>query len=328
MRGISMRQPGSADVLTEIDVPRPVPKAGELLLKVHTAAVNRTDIMRRENTALQAPYPILGVEVAGEVIENASDRSEFSTGTRVYGLVNLGGYAEYAVIPADRAILLPDSLDYVSAAGIAEVFLTAYQTLYWLGKLQKNETVLIHAGASGVGTAAIQLAKHHSQARVIVTAGSAEKLDFCKTLGADEVINYKTQDFSEEVRKMTIGNGVDVILDFVGASYWEKNLASIAVDGRWVLIGTLGGTTVESLDLSVLLQKRIQLIGTLLTPRSDEYKAKLTQEFMENIDPYFESGVIRPIIDRTFPLAEVKEAHEYMEANKNVGKIILTVSES
>ncbi|PTO35106.1 NAD(P)H-quinone oxidoreductase [Enterococcus mundtii] len=327
MRGISMKHPGSADVLTEVDVPRPIPKAGELLLKVHTAAVNRTDIMRRENTALQAPYPILGVEVAGEVIENASDRSEFSTGTRVYGLVNLGGYAEYAVIPADRAIILPDSLDYVSAAGIAEVFLTAYQTLYWLGKLQKNETVLIHAGASGVGTAAIQLAKHHSQVRVIVTAGSAEKLTFCQELGADEVINYKTQDFAEEVKKMTDGNGVDVILDFVGASYWEKNLASIATDGRWVLIGTLGGTSVESLDLRVLLQKRIQLIGTLLTPRSDEYKAKLTQEFMQEIDPYFESGVIRPIIDRTFPLSEAKEAHEYMEANKNVGKIILTVSE-
>ncbi|BAO07666.1 NAD(P)H-quinone oxidoreductase [Enterococcus mundtii] len=328
MRGISMKHPGSADVLTEVDVPRPIPKAGELLLKVHTAAVNRTDIMRRENTALQAPYPILGVEVAGEVIENASDRSEFSTGTRVYGLVNLGGYAEYAVIPADRAILLPDSLDYVSAAGIAEVFLTAYQTLYWLGKLQKNETVLIHAGASGVGTAAIQLAKQYSQARIIVTAGSAEKLAFCQELGADEVINYKTQDFAEEVKKITDGHGVDVILDFIGASYWEKNLASIAVDGRWVLIGTLGGTTVESLDLSVLLQKRIQLIGTLLTPRSDEYKAKLTQEFMKNIDPYFETGAIRPIIDRTFTLSEAKEAHEYMEANKNVGKIILTVSET
>ena len=327
MRAISMKKPGSADVLTEIDVPRPVPKAGELLLKVHTAAVNRTDIMRRENTALQAPYPILGVEVAGEVIENASDHSEFSIGTRVYGLVNLGGYAEYAVIPADRAIILPDSLDYVSAAGIAEVFLTAYQTLYWLGKLQKSETVLIHAGASGVGTAAIQLAKQHSQARVIVTASSTEKLDFCKKLGADEVINYKTQDFAEEVRKLTNGNGVDVLLDFIGASYWEKNLASIAIDGRWVLIGTLGGTTVESLDLRVLLQKRIQLIGTLLTPRSDEYKARLTQEFMETIDPYFETGAIRPIIDRTFPLAEAKEAHEYMEANKNVGKIILTVSE-
>ncbi|THE09402.1 NAD(P)H-quinone oxidoreductase [Enterococcus hirae] len=327
MRAISIKHPGSAEVLEEINVPVPVPQKGELLIKVHTAAVNRTDIMRRENQELQPPYPILGVEVAGEVIENASGRSEFSKGTRVYGLVNLGGYAEYAVMPADRAILLPESVDYIAAAGIAEVFLTAYQTLYWLGNLQKEETVLIHAGASGVGTSAIQLAKQLSQAKVIVTAGSEEKLAFCKELGADEGINYKTQDFAKEIQRITEGQGVDVILDFVGASYWEKNLASIAVDGRWVLIGLLGGTIVEKVDISLLLQKRIQLIGTLLTPRSDEYKANLTQEFMREVDPYFESNKVRPIIDRTFPFEKAKEAQEYMEANKNIGKIILTISE-
>ncbi|MGM9903272.1 MAG: NAD(P)H-quinone oxidoreductase [Enterococcus sp.] len=327
MRAISIKHPGSAEVLEEINVPVPVPQKGELLIKVHTAAVNRTDIMRRENQELQPPYPILGVEVAGEVIENASGRSEFSKGTRVYGLVNLGGYAEYAVMPADRAILLPESVDYIAAAGIAEVFLTAYQTLYWLGNLQKEETVLIHAGASGVGTSAIQLAKQLSQAKVIVTAGSEEKLAFCKELGADEGINYKTQDFAKEIQRITEGQGVDVILDFVGASYWEKNLASIAVDGRWILIGLLGGTIVEKVDISLLLQKRIQLIGTLLTPRSDEYKANLTQEFMREVDPYFESNKVRPIIDRTFPFEKAKEAQEYMEANKNIGKIILTISE-
>lgn len=327
MRAISIKHPGSAEVLEEINVPVPVPQKGELLIKVHTAAVNRTDIMRRENQELQPPYPILGVEVAGEVIENASGCSEFSKGTRVYGLVNLGGYAEYAVMPADRAILLPESVDYIAAAGIAEVFLTAYQTLYWLGNLQKEETVLIHAGASGVGTSAIQLAKQLSQAKVIVTAGSEEKLAFCKELGADEGINYKTQDFAKEIQRITEGQGVDVILDFVGASYWEKNLASIAVDGRWILIGLLGGTIVEKVDISLLLQKRIQLIGTLLTPRSDEYKANLTQEFMREVDPYFESNKVRPIIDRTFPFEKAKEAQEYMEANKNIGKIILTISE-
>ncbi|OTP10092.1 NAD(P)H quinone oxidoreductase [Enterococcus sp. 10A9_DIV0425] len=327
MRAISIKHPGSAEVLEEINVPVPVPQKGELLIKVHTAAVNRTDIMRRENQELQPPYPILGVEVAGEVIENASGRSEFSKGTRVYGLVNLGGYAEYAVMPADRAILLPESVDYIAAAGIAEVFLTAYQTLYWLGNLQKEETVLIHAGASGVGTSAIQLAKQLSQAKVIVTAGSEEKLAFCKELGADEGINYKTQDFAKEIQRITEGQGVDVILDFVGASYWEKNLASIAVDGRWILIGLLSGTIVEKVDISLLLQKRIQLIGTLLTPRSDEYKANLTQEFMREVDPYFESNKVRPIIDRTFPFEKAKEAQEYMEANKNIGKIILTISE-
>ena len=325
MRAITFKQPGAVDVLQEIDAPKPRPEKGQLLIKVHTAAVNRTDIMRRESTDQEPPYPILGVEVAGEVIENKSEDSKFTPGTRVCGLVNLGGYAEYAVMPADRAILLPDSLDYVAAAGISEVFLTAYQTLYWLGKLQEHETVLIHAGASGVGTAAIQLAKRLSKAKVIVTAGSTEKLAFCQELGADELINYKIQDFEKEVQKITNGRGVDVILDFIGASYWQKNLASIAVDGRWVLIGMLGGTIVSEIDLGTLISKRVQLIGTLLTPRSDSYKAQLTQEFMDNVGPYLSDGQVKPIIDSTFPLDQVKEAHEYMEANKNIGKIILTI---
>lgn len=325
MRAITFKQPGAVDVLQEIDAPKPRPEKGQLLIKVHTAAVNRTDIMRRESTDQEPPYPILGVEVAGEVIENKNEDSKFTPGARVCGLVNLGGYAEYAVMPADRAILLPDSLDYVAAAGISEVFLTAYQTLYWLGKLQEHETVLIHAGASGVGTAAIQLAKRLSKAKVIVTAGSTEKLAFCQELGADELINYKTQDFEKEVQKITNGRGVDVILDFIGASYWQKNLASIAVDGRWVLIGMLGGTIVPEIDLGILISKRVQLIGTLLTPRSDSYKAQLTQEFMDNVGPYLADGQVKPIIDSTFPLEQVKEAHEYMEANKNIGKIILTI---
>ena len=327
MRAITFKQPGAVDVLQEIDAPKPRPEKGQLLLKVHTAAVNRTDIMRRESADQEPPYPILGVEVAGEVIENKSADSKFTPGTRVCGLVNLGGYAEYAVMPADRAILLPDSLDYVAAAGISEVFLTAYQTLYWLGKLQEHETVLIHAGASGVGTAAIQLAKRLSKAKVIVTAGSTEKLAFCQELGADELINYKIQDFEKEVQKITNGRGVDVILDFIGASYWQKNLASIAVDGRWVLIGMLGGTIVSEIDLGTLISKRVHLVGTLLTPRSDSYKAQLTQEFMDNVGPYLSDGQVKPIIDSTFPLDQVKEAHEYMEANKNIGKIILTITE-
>lgn len=327
MRAITIKHPGSAEVLQEIDAPKPIAKKGQLLIKVHTAAINRTDIMRRETTNQQTPYPILGVEVAGEVVENRSDNPAFVPGTRVCGLVNLGGYAEYAVMPADRAILLPDTLDNIAAAGIAEVFLTAYQTLYWLGNLQEGETVLIHAGASGVGTAAIQLAKQLTKATVIVTAGSSEKLAFCQKLGADEQINYKTQDFSTEVARITNGKGVDVILDFIGASYWEKNLASIAIDGRWVLIGMLGGTIVPEIDLATLITKRIQLIGTLLTPRSDQYKAQLTQEFMQVVGPYLADQRVKPIIDRTFTLAQVQEAHEYMEANKNIGKIILTIAE-
>ncbi|MGG5359081.1 MULTISPECIES: NAD(P)H-quinone oxidoreductase [unclassified Enterococcus] len=325
MRAVTVERPGSADMLRVVDRPMPEPLPGQLLVKVHAASVNRTDILWRENASLKPPYPVLGVEVSGEVVKNNSNDTRFSEGTRVFGLVNLGGYAEYALLPADRAMIVPDNLDYTEAAGISEVFLTAYQTLYWLGKLKKNDTVLIHAGASGVGTAAIQLAKQLSEAQVIVTAGSEKKLEFCRQLGADETINYKSQEFDKEIAKITSNRGVDVILDFIGASYWEKNLASIAIDGRWVLIGTLGGSVVKNADIGALMNKRVQLTGTLLTPRSDEYKAELTQEFYQKAASAFEEGKIRPIIDRTFPLENVHQAQQYMEADKNIGKIILTI---
>ena len=230
-------------------------------------------------------------------------------------------------MPADRAIRIPDNMSFEEAAAIPEVFLTAYQTLYWLGELESEETVLIHAGASGVGTAAIQLAKKMTKAKVIVTAGSTEKLQFCKELGADKLINYKEEEFDQLVLEYTEQKGVDLILDFVGASYWEKNLNSLKTDGRWVVIGVLGGAVVENVNLGMLLQKRITLNGTLLTPRSDDYKAQLTNEFIENVLPYFEKGLIKPIVDIVFPLDEVAKAHQYMEENKNIGKIILKIED-
>ncbi|SEL00824.1 Zinc-binding dehydrogenase [Carnobacterium iners] len=228
-------------------------------------------------------------------------------------------------MPTDRAIILPESIDFKTGAAISEVFLTAYQTLYWLGELKPEETVLIHAGASGVGTAAIQMAKQITGAHVIATAGSKEKVAVCKELGASETINYKKEDFSKKVLDYTHQEGVDLILDFVGASYWEKNIKSLKKDSRWILIGTLGGTIVEEMNLSELLIKRITLKGTVLTPRSDAYKAKLTNEFIKVVMPYLKSGTIRPIIDSTFPLEEVAKAHRYMESNENSGKIILTL---
>lgn len=323
MQAIKMEKPGSYDVLKVVDIDMPVAKTGELLIEVKATAVNRTDIVTRENKNLTAPYPILGVEIAGVVIENHSQDQRFQPGAKVCGLVNHGGYANYAVMPSERAMLIPENLDFEEAAGLPEVFLTAYQTLYWLGELKENETVLIHAGASGVGTAAIQLAKQLTNAKVIVTAGSQEKLDFCLRLGADYGINYRTEDFAKEVLAKTDGQGADVILDFVGASYWDQNLASIGTDGRWVLIGTLGGTMIEQINLRDLMQKRISLKGTLLTPRSDAYKAKLTNEFMEKVFPYFMDKKIKPIIDTVFPLTDVQHAHQYMENNQNIGKLIL-----
>lgn len=326
MKSVIVKKPGGYEQLEVVDMNIPKLKEGELLIKVHSAAVNRTDIITREGKVGYLENPILGVEISGVVTE-ISGKSSFSIGDRVMGLVNGGGYAEFAVMPSDRAIKIPDSLSFDEAAAIPEVFLTAYQTLFWLGKLKKNETVLIHAGASGVGTAAIQLAKHISDAKVIVTAGSKRKLDFCRELGADVLINYKEQSFDEEVLKATNGKGVDLILDFVGADYWNKNLASIKKEGRWVLIGILGGAEVEKVNLLSIMSKCIQFTGTLLTPRSNEYKALLTKEFSENIISYFEDKKIKPIIDTKFSLEDIGKAHLYMEGNHNIGKIIINVCE-
>lgn len=228
-------------------------------------------------------------------------------------------------MPADRAMVIPEQLSFVEAAAIPEVFLTAYQTLFWIGQLRANETVLIYAGGSGVGTAAIQLARQLGQANVITTAGSEEKLDFCQSLGADFCINYKEQNFDKEILKITKNQGVDLILDFIGASYWSKNLSSIKVDGRWVLIGILGEANAENVNLMDLLSKRIQLTGTLLTPRSDEYKVALTTEFYAKTIDLFANNKLRPIVDQVFLFNQIQQAHEHMENNKNIGKIILKV---
>lgn len=319
MKAIIARQPGGPEQLTLVDHDKPVPQNGELLVRVHAAAVNRLDIGHRESRS----GSILGVEAAA-VVEAAGPETVIPVGARVMGLVKSGAYAEYAVIPEARAMIIPDTLSFVEAAAIPEVYLTAYQTLYWLGKLEPQETVLIHAGGSGVGTAAIQLAKQLSEAKVITTAGSQTKLDYCQTLGADVLINYKEQDFSEVVLETTEGEGADLILDFIGASYWDRNLASVKTDGRWVLIGTLGGSEVEHVNLFSLMQKRVQITGTLLTPRSDAYKVALTKEFYSRTRQLFEDGTLRPVVDKTFTLEDAQHAHEYMESNSNIGKIVLT----
>ncbi|WP_449354888.1 NAD(P)H-quinone oxidoreductase [Virgibacillus natechei] len=326
MKAIVVKQPGGAEQLQVAEQPKPELKSGELLIKVKAAAVNRTDILSREGKSAYMEDPILGIEVAG-IVEASGSGTDDKTGLRVTGLVNSGGYAEYAVMPADRAMEIPEALSFEEAVAMPEVFLTAYQTLYWLGNLHENETVLIHAGGSGVGTAAIQLAKQLTNANVITTAGSEEKLEFCRSLGADVGINYKEQNFDEEVMKATNNQGVDLILDVIGASYWEKNLNSINVDGRWILIGVLGGAVIDQLNLMDIMSKRIKLIGTLLTPRSDDYKAALTTDFAEKSMPLFENKKLKPVIDHVFSLDEAQQAHEHMESNKNIGKIVLKVDD-
>lgn len=303
----------------------PTRTKNQLLIKVAAAAINRTDLLAKETGKLPQGNTILGVEVSGTVIESDSDL--FPCGSRVMGLVNGGGYAEYAVMNLGNAMMLSDRLTFEEGAAIPEVFLTAYQTLFWLGELMPDQNVLIHAGASGVGLAAIQLAKQLTTAKILVTASSPEKLELCQSLGADILINYKEETFEQRVLQATSGQGADVILDFIGAAYWEKNLASIAYDGRLILIGILGGSIVTQVDLMALLEKRITIKGTLLTPRSNTYKADLTKEFWEKTADLFEVGLLKPVIDSTFLLENVEEAHQYMASNKSKGKIILKVSE-
>ncbi len=323
MKAIHFDQPGAADVLYLTDLPDPQPTEGDLLVRVRAAGVNRADLLQRLGgyPPPSGASPILGMELAGEVVQAAG---AWQVGDRVMAVVTGGAYAEYATVPADMALRIPDTLTYEQAAAIPESFLTAQLNLFTLGKLGADETVLIHAGGSGVGTAAIQLA-WAAGARVMVTAGSAQKLASCVELGAEVTINYKTESFLERVREVTNGLGVDVILDFIGAPYWNDNLAALALDGRLVLIGSLGGTSGD-LSIAPIMGKRLTVTGTTLRRTPLPQKIKLAQEFADFGLPRLASGEIKPIIDRVYPLAQAADAHAYMETNANFGKIVLTVS--
>lgn len=326
MKAVLVKEPGGTEQMQLVEVEKPKPNKEEVLVKVKASAVNRADLVKRVGKyPNQAKKDIsLGLEVSGIIEEVGNANSNYKVGDEVCGLMPEGGYAEYALLREDIIIPKPENLTFNEAAAIPEVFMTAYQTLFWLGKLKKDEHVLIHAGGSGVGTAAIQLAKQ-AGAKITVTAGSKEKLDFCKTLGADTLINYKEETFSDVILEKTNNEGVDLILDFIGASYWDMNMKSISVDGRIVIIGLLGGGRVENFNLNQILAKRIQITGTLLNPRSDQYKADLVKDLVNNSLNLFKSNDIRPIIDSTYKLADVGEAHDHMQASKNIGKIILTV---
>lgn len=305
-----------------VDIDKPSIQDDELLIEVKACGVNRLDLIHRQNK----PGRILGVETAGLVVQAGKD-TYFKVGDRVMGLTSTGGYAQYTVLNDGLAMAIPDNLDFIQAAAIPEVFLTAFQTLYLIGHLDQGEKILIHAGASGVGTAAIQLAREISQADIYTTASKKEKLDFIKDLGAKHTINYKDQSFAEYVLNDTDDQGVNLILDFVGADYYHDNIKSLATDGRLVLIGTLSGSMVERVDLQELMNKRIQMTGTLLSPRSVAYKKNLVNHFKDQALELFETEDLKPIVNKVFNLDQAAEAHQYMEADKNIGKIILKVSE-
>ncbi len=328
MKAILPKEPGGVDKLVMAEVPRPEPRADELLVRVRAAGVNRADILQREGKypPPKGVGPVLGLEMAGEVVEVGPNCSGWRSGDRVCALLPGGGYAEYVTIPAKMGIPIPANLTFEQAAAIPEVFLTAYQALYWLGELKAGQEVLVHAGASGVGTAAIQLIRE-AGATAIVTAGSAKKLDFCSGLGAKVAINYKAGEFAPDVLEATHQRGVDIILDFVGASHWEQNLECLARDGRLIILALMSGAMIEKMNLLTILRKRLHIIGTTLRSRDLEYKIRLTSEFVKNILPMIEEGRLQPVIDTVFPWRKVKQAHRRMEENLNMGKIVLTIGE-
>jgi tumor protein p53-inducible protein 3 len=325
MRAVIAREPGGTDVLELGSAPMPEPVAGEVLLRVHATALNRADLMQRQGKypPPQGASPIIGLEMAGEVIDpNGSER--YSAGDRVCALLSGGGYAEYVAVPEAHCIRIPDGMSYEDAAAVPEVFLTAFQALHWLSGVREGETVLIHAGASGVGTAAIQLARL-AGATPIVTA-SRGKHSLCTELGAAHAIDYKSEDFAERTMAFTDGHGADVIVDFIGAPYLQTNLDAAAVDARIVLLAMMGGSRVDALNLRDLFKKRVSLITSTLRSRSDDYKADLTADFAAHAMPHFESGELRPVIDSVFDVSDVRKAHEMMEANTNAGKIVLRMN--
>jgi tumor protein p53-inducible protein 3 len=304
----------------------PVMSDTDLLIGVKATALNRADLLQKRGLypPPQGASPILGLEMAGVVEQVGSRVSGWKAGDRVCALLPGGGYAERVRIPARMAMRIPDSFTYEEAAAIPEVFLTAYLNLFELGGLKPKQTVLIHAGASGVGTAAIQLVRE-AGATSIITAGSEEKRNTCLQLGASMAIDYKEGPFAPLVKEATEGKGVDIILDFIGAPYFEQNLESLAVDGRLVIIGSMGGSKVKELDLSSLLRRRLQIIGTALRSKSHEDKIRLTEQFAAFALQRLEDGRLKPVVDSIWDWEEANKAHELMEQNKNTGKIILRI---
>ncbi len=326
MKAIIVEKPGGIEQLKLGDYPKPQCGETEILVKVKATALNRADIMQREGKypPPAGASPILGLEIAGIVESVGSKVFKWKSGDKVFGLIPGGGYAEYAVINENMVIEIPANLSFAESASIPEVFLTAFQSLVWLSELKANEFVLIHAGASGVGTAAIQIARELG-ARIIITA-STEKQKICKDLGADFTIDYKTKNFKDEVLKFTNNYGADVIIDFIGGSYFKQNIESLTRDGRLVILSTLSGGKIEEFDVRPILAKRLKIIGSSLRSRSLDYQIKLTKDFKDFAYEKISKGIIKPVIDKIYDWTDVAEAHKRMEENRNIGKIVLKVS--
>ncbi|MBT1065160.1 NAD(P)H-quinone oxidoreductase [Bowmanella sp. Y26] len=319
MLQIQHQTPNQQLILEQAPVPEISP--GQVLVKVTAFGLNRADTLQRQGKYPPPPgeSPIMGLEVAGEVIEVAADVSRWHVGQRVFGLVAGGGYAQYVAVNADHLMAIPDAMTTNEAAGCAEVFLTAYQALFSLGQLKNHQKVLLHAGASGVGSAAIRLAQLVG-AKVAVTASSDEKLVFCQQLGAELLINYKQSSFAEQIK--TQWGGVDLIVDVVGGDYLNANVKSLNMDGRIVQLAMLGGRYVENFDMALMLAKRATLMASTLRNRSDEYKSQLIQGFVERFAEALATRRLTVCIDSTFAASEIALAHQRLEQNQSMGKLV------
>jgi NADPH:quinone reductase len=324
MIAIEIQQPGAPDVLVPAERPKPVAAAGEVLVRVAAAGVNRPDIAQRLGKYPPPPgaSDIPGLEVSGTIEAVGADVALLKVGDRVCALVAGGGYAEYCVVPAPQCLPAPQAVSLEHAAAIPETFFTVWTNVFERGRLKSGEALLVHGGSSGIGTTAIQLA-HALGARVFATAGSAEKCAACERIGAERAINYRTDDFVAAVRESTGGKGVDVVLDMVGGDYFPRNIEALAVDGRLVQIATLGGAKSE-IVLPAIMQRRLTITGSTLRARSIAEKGAIATALAERVWPLLESGRVKPIVYRTFPLREAAAAHRLMESGEHIGKIVLT----
>ncbi len=324
MKAILVSAPGGAEQLTLGTHETPEPGPEDVLVRVHATALNRADILQREGKypPPKGESPLLGLEMAG-VVERAPKGGRWKEGDRVCALLGGGGYAEFVKIRQDLLIPVPENLSFEEAAAVPEVFLTAFQALYWLGDLQAGYRVLIHAGASGVGTAAIQLVRA-AGAEPMATA-SAGKTERCRALGATLAVDYKSEVFQDRVLEHTDGHGADLIIDFIGAPYFDGNVKALALDGRIILLATMGGSRVDGFDMRGLFRKRGWFMTSTLRTRALDYKARLIDDFSRRVLPLLEDGKLRPIVDTVYDWKDVAEAHRQMEANENVGKIVLKV---
>ncbi|RFB73489.1 MULTISPECIES: NAD(P)H-quinone oxidoreductase [unclassified Herbaspirillum] len=325
MRAIEITEFGGPDVLQLCERPLPQLKSGEILIKVHAAGVNRPDVFQRQGNYPVPPgaSDLPGLEVAGEIVDGDLSGSVFKKGDLVCALVQGGGYAEYCAAPLAQCLPVPQGLNALQAAALPENFFTVWSNVFERARLAPGETLLVQGGSSGIGVTAIQIAAALGH-RVFATAGSDDKCRACEELGAELAINYRTEDFEEVVKTATEGRGIDVILDMVGGDYLPREIKTLADDGRLVIIALLGGAKGQ-LDMSQILRRRLTVTGSTLRPRPVEFKAFIAQQLQERVWPLLASGKVKPVIYKTFPLAQAAQAHALMESSAHVGKIMLTL---